>query len=163
MIIESTAITAAASIDTIFIGFAAGFCPCYKKNKYKIIYAAAAVSIVHFFMFLSGYLLSFFKYSFTNAENINLFPYIFLIIILKLGFDVFFRKTENTDEIKISFFLILISGIDSAGAGLSISKNYFLYFLFIAIILNFLFTITGFYASRISMDRILFLKIKNKT
>lgn len=160
---ESAVITAAASIDTIFIGFAAGFCPCYRKNKYKIIYAAAVVSIVHFFMFLSGHFLSFFKYSFENAENINLFPYVFFIIILKLGYDIFFKKTENTDELKLSFFLILISGIDSAGAGLSISRNYIHYFLFTAVILNFIFTIFGFYASRISMDRILFLKVKNKT
>lgn len=134
-------------LDAFIIGCASGFCPCFKK-KFKMFYFSILLCLINFFMFVSGGLISLTTSKSGVLSSYSVYRYFILFIFLKFIYDAFFNK-EKIDKLKISFLIIIISGLDCFGAGFVVDKNYISLSIFLIIFLSFGFTMSGFYVSKI--------------
>jgi hypothetical protein len=99
-------------------------------------------------MFVSGGLISLTTSKSGVLSSYSVYRYFILFIFLKFIYDAFFNK-EKIDKLKISFLIIIISGLDCFGAGFVVDKNYISLSIFLIIFLSFGFTMSGFYVSKI--------------
>jgi len=146
-VLNAYIIITSSVLDAFFIGCASGFCPCFKK-KIKILYFSIFICLINFLMFALGSLISFTTYNSEFFRNYPFYRYFILFILLKFIYDAFFNK-EKIDKLKISFLIIIVSGLDCFGAGFIINKSYILHSIFLIIALSFGFTMSGFYASKV--------------